>query len=125
MDERATSQPVEVPTDRTSQPIVVRMIVISNSQIISSVTRTASLVVFLAVGLQFLLRVVSAGKLREIGKSFDVALIASGAVLLILSQILDRALRRCPICRTRITRKTEEKRRCLECDTELWGYWDE
>jgi hypothetical protein len=39
--------------------------------------------------------------------------------------LLERALRRCPVCQTRITQATEDRRRCLECETELWSYWDE
>lgn len=107
------------------QPDFVRITVINNSQIIGSVTKAASLTVSLALLLGLVLRAFPAGQMKEIGKTFDIALIACGGVLLILSQFLDGALRRCPLCRTRITKKTEEKRKCLECGAELWGYWDE
>jgi len=115
----------EAPTRASDQPDFVRTTVINNSQLIASVTRTASLTVSLALVLQLVLRAFPAGQMKDIGKTFDIALIVCGAVLLILSQFLDRALRRCPVCRTRITNRTEEIRRCLECNTELWGYWNE
>jgi len=121
----AISRKADASEESASVPSAVRMIVINNSQIIISVFRAGLIVGLLTALLGLLLRVMPADELKEIGKAFDIALIAVVAGLLILGQFLEQALRRCPVCRTRITSATEEKRRCLECNTALWDYWDE
>jgi len=115
----------DAPTASSVRPDVVRITVINNSQIISGVVRTAVIVGFAAGALGICVRYVSPVFFRETLTTLDIGLIAVCVALLVLGQIFDRALRRCPICRSRITRKTEETRRCLECSTELYGYWDE
>jgi hypothetical protein len=101
------------------------MMVINNSRIIAGVMRAASIALFLALVIQLLLRVIPSGPGKEIVKIFDGGRLAAGVGLFILDLFLDRALRRCPVCRARITTRTEEKRRWLECDTQLWDCWDE
>ena len=125
MEVDAISRKADNSEESASAPSPVRMIVINNSQIIIWVFRAGLTVSSLAALLGLLLRVTPAGELKEIGKTFDIALIAVVVGLLILWQFLELALRRCPVCLTRITSATKEKRHCLECKTALWDYWDE
>jgi hypothetical protein len=121
-----TTKSSDVSTPPSPSPSAVRMMmVINNSRIIASVMRAASIALFLALVIQLLLRVIPSGPGKEIVKIFDGGRLAAGVGLFILDLFLDRALRRCPVCRARITTRTEEKRRWLECDTQLWDYWDE
>jgi hypothetical protein len=106
-------------------PDYVRITVINNSQIISSVFRAMSILGMMAFIAVTSSKALSPGNLRDLLRTSGICLLAVGAGFLILGEFLNYAIRRCPICRTRITSATEEKRRCLNCDTELWGYWDE
>lgn len=121
MEETTTDGASGIPAQSTPPLSAVRMIVLSNNKIFSSVMRAASLVLMLALALQFLRPIIPAGPFKGVVQSFDIALFAVGVGLFILEIFLERALRRCPVCSTYISGKTEEKRRCLECDTELWG----
>jgi hypothetical protein len=125
MDTQTENHASDSPVDSTVVSKLVRSTVINNSQIIGGITRAGSILGMVSALLALWSRHASTAPFREILRIGFISLLAVSAGFMILSSILDRALRRCPICRTRITSKTEEKRRCLECDTELWGYWDE
>ena len=125
MEVENANEKFDVAAQPGSRPTAVRMIVINNSQIYSNVLRAASTVLFLALVIQLVLREVPSGTIKEIGKTLDIALIAVSVGLFIMEFFLERALRRCPVCRSRITTETEKKRCCLECNTKLWDYWDE
>jgi hypothetical protein len=103
-----------------STPTAVNMIVLNNNLICVTVLRAGSIVISLTFILQLVLRATAPGLFRDIAKIFDIALLATALALFVLQLSLDRALNRCPICRTRSTSKTEEKRHCLNCDTALW-----
>jgi len=103
-----------------STSTAVRMIVLNNNQICVSVLRAASVVISLAFILQLVLRAIPLGHLKDVTKTIDIALLTTALGLFVLLLFLDRALIRCPVCRTRITSKTEEGRRCLNCNTALW-----
>jgi hypothetical protein len=125
MAAKAEDQASESPIDSTVVSKLIRSTVINNSQIIMAPLRAGLILIVPAAFLGMWLRSASPGIWRETLRIVVIAAYVVSASLMIVSQFLGRALRRCPVCRTRITRKTEEKRRCLECDTELWGYWDE
>lgn len=101
------------------------MIVLSNNKIFTSVLRAAQLILLLAAVFGLSLRALRASPFKDAAQVFDITLFAVGVGFFILEHFLERALRKCPVCQTRITSNTEEKRRCLECNTELWDYWDE
>ena len=125
MEAKTENDAMDSPADPTVQPKLIRSIVIDNSQIIGGLIRTALLLMMAAMLLGIWIRSGSSASFRATLWTIFISLFTVSAAFMILSQILDRALRRCPVCRTRITGKTEENRHCLECNTELWGYWDE
>ena len=122
MVSNAEKQRSDSQVDSTVLSKLVRSTVINNSQIIGGVARGGLLLGFAAILAGVWIRETSSAQLRETLRTVGLSLLVTSAGFMLLSLILDRALRRCPICRTRITRKTEERRRCLEYDTELWGY---
>src|ERR1700733_3766250 len=107
--EVTTTNPSDASTPSSPPPSAVRMMVINNSQIIASVIRAAWIVLLLALALQLLRRVIPPGQIKEDVKILDFGLFAVGIGLFVLNFVLERALRRCPVCRTRITSATEEK----------------
>jgi hypothetical protein len=121
MEVKAENQGSDSSVDSAALSKLVRNSVINNSQIINAVIRTSLILTGVTSILGMWVRSDSAGSWRETLRIVAISLVAVSGAFMILGQFLDRALRRCPICRTRITSKTEEKRRCLECDTELWG----
>ena len=125
MDSMIENQSSDSPVDSTALSKLVRNTVINNSQILVGLVRAALILTTAAALLGIWSRSASAASFREILRIAWISLLAVGAGFMVLSSILERALRRCPICLARISGKTEEKRRCLECNTELWGYWDE
>jgi hypothetical protein len=104
---------------------VARMIVINNSQIISAFLRSGAILAFISSTIALLSRHLPVGTIQNAVLVIWAAMLAVSIGFLIVGGVLDRALRRCPVCRTRITRETEKKRHCLECQIQLWDYWDE
>jgi hypothetical protein len=126
METSSIEQPVTSPEGRgNATPSYVRITVINNSQIIASVFRAMAVVGMLAGATGASYGALSPGKFRDLLGTVGICLLTIGVAFMIVGHFLDRALRRCPVCQTRITRATEEKRHCLECGTELWNYWDE
>ncbi len=104
---------------------VARMIVINNSQIVLVFHRVRILLIGLFPLAVLAVRYIPKGALRDRLEITLIAFIPVILVILLLGYLFDRALRRCPVCRTRITKATDEKRRCLECGAILWDSWDE
>jgi hypothetical protein len=125
MEVNIAGQASDAPAQSNAASAAVRVTVVNNSQICSSVLRAALASLFVAFAIQLVLRGIPPGTLQELGKAFDIALLAVSIGLFILGLFLEQALRRCPVCRARITTKTEEKRCCLQCETQLWDYTDE
>jgi hypothetical protein len=121
--DQVSSQPAQ--PSLPSIPSVARIIVLNNCQISGSVLRAALILMFLGAAPGVLMSFFGFGALRDVIKTVDTSLCTVGIALVVVGSMLERALRRCPVCQTRITKATEEKRHCLGCDTELWGYWDE
>jgi len=81
---------------------VLRMIVINNSQIISGLMRTGLILSGLGSLIALLTRWLPVGQYHTPIASGLLAIFATSLGFFIASNILDKALRRCPVCRTRI-----------------------
>jgi hypothetical protein len=115
------SEPASYPNPRN----FARMIVINNSQIIAAFMRTTQILGLIASASGLLIHRAPVGIFRSTLKGISIAALAVGFGFFLSTNILEWALRRCPVCRSRITKVTEEKRHCLECGIELWDFWDE
>jgi len=112
-----TSKHSQMPSDS------VRVSVIRSSQIIASVNRTSAVTGLLAAGAS-LLNSTAVEPFSEYLKTFEISLIVVTLTLIVLGLFLDRTLRRCPVCSTRITKATEDRLSCIECGTKLLSAWD-